>query len=146
MSSLTEYVRTKQDQQKRLANDAARVREEWSRELEALMAQLDRWLAPAVAAGLKLVPSEITVSEQALGSYQAPARTVELAGNQVAIRPVARIIVGGHGRVDVEGENGSASLIYWKPEARWMIVKERDWHKRVPLTEETFEALMEEFL
>jgi hypothetical protein len=146
MSSLSEYVKTKQDQQKRLVNDAARVREEWERELDDLMAQIDRWLEPAVKEGLKVEPSVVPISEQALGSYRAPARAVELAGNRVAIRPVARVIVGGYGRVDVTGKSEGATLIHWQPEGRWYIVRNREWSKREALDSESFERLMEVLL
>lgn len=146
MTTLADYIRIKREDERVLDENAERIREEWLRLLEELMTEIDGWLAPAVAEGLTVRKSTATIMEERLGSYEAPRRVVEFGGRRVRVEPKARIIVGGHGRVDVEGKEGTAFLIYWKPEARWMIVRERDWSKRVPLTEETFTALMEEFL
>lgn len=146
MTKLAEYIRTKREDQSLLSADAARMKAEWLRQLDDLMADIDRWLEPAVAEGLRVTKGKTELIERGLGSYSAPVRTVEFAGNRVTIEPVARVIVGGHGRVDVKSPRVTASLIFWKPEERWLIVRERNWERREPLTEESFERLMEAFL
>lgn len=130
----------------RLSADAARMREDWESELERLMAAIDDWLRPAVAEGLKSSAGSVSIAEEGLGTYQAPVRIIELAGNLVRIVPVARIVVGGYGRVDVIGRTETAFLVYWKPEGCWYIVRGRDWKGRELLTKDSFERLMEALL
>jgi len=146
MTKLAEYIRSKREDHTLLASDAAKMKEEWLRQLDDLMADIDRWLEPAVGEGLTVTKGTTELIEGGLGTYRVPMRTIEVAGNQVTIVPVARIIVGGHGRVDVKNQRATAYLIFWKPEDRWLIVRERDWERREPLTEESFERLMEAFL
>jgi hypothetical protein len=146
MTKLAEYIKTKREDQSLLASDAVRMREEWLRQLDDLMADIDRWLAPAVAEGLKVTKATTQITERRLGTYTAPMRIIEFEDNRVTIQPIARILMGGHGRVDVKLQEPVATLIFWKPENRWLLVWERDWNKREPLTQEAFERLMEALL
>jgi len=146
MTKLADYLRSKREEQELTVTNAAEVREEWLRHLEELMASIDRWLEPATREGLKLTKGSVEKSEKLLGNYTAPCRLVEFAGRRIEIQPRARMIVGGNGRVDVSSTVGRAFLIFSTPERRWFIVRERDWASREPLTEETFEQLIEAFL
>jgi len=146
MTKLADYLKSKREEQALAAADAARIKEEWLRQLEELMSCIDKWLEPATQEGLKITKTSVEKNERMLGAYTAPKRVIEFAGRKIEIEPIARIIVGGNGRVDIRSTVGRAFLIFSKAEGRWAIVNDRDWTTREPLTNETFERVMEAFL
>ena len=146
MSRLSEYIKSRREEQDLLSTDAARIKEEWLQELDKLMDTIDQWLRPSVEAGLKVTKATVPISEERLGTYIAPKRVIEFTGRRVEVEPKARVIVGGHGRVDVRSSVGTAFLIFSKPEGLWFIVKDRDWTNRETFTQDSFERLMEAFL
>ena len=144
MSKLADFVKSRKEEQE---VDAPRIKEEWLRELDKLMSRIDEWLRESVKAGLKVEKAAVEVSEERLGDdYKAPKRVIELAGRRVVIEPHARIVVGGHGRVNIEGDFGMDLLIFSKPDDTWYVVRDRASMKREPLTKETFEQVLEAHL
>ena len=146
MSKLAEYLKGKGEEENALAAGRSAMKEEWLRELDKLMTSIDEWLQPSVDIGLDLAKDTVTISEEKLGSYAAPRRIIKFAGSRVDIEPLARVIVGGHGRVDVRSALRTVFLIFSKPEGIWHIVEERDRTSRQPLNKDSFERLMETFL
>lgn len=142
MSTLADHIRNKKQEQELIASRGGAMKDEWLRELEDLMAKIDGWLQDSVQAGLNVTKGTVQISEDRLGTYVAPARTVEFAGRRVEIRPRARIIVGGDGRVDIDGDFGMDILIFSKPDGVWRIVNDRvrtDWR---PLNRENLEEVL----
>ena len=86
---------------------------EWRRALDQLFAEIERWVAPAVGAGvLTTRRSEIEVTEQDYGSYMAPVLEIRDGRLTVRLAPVggrvAGVVVSGgerhlglRGRVDL---------------------------------------------
>jgi hypothetical protein len=79
------------------------IRTEWRGAIEALMTQLQSWLRPLEERGLVATePRQIPRIEPQLGTYTATELTVHFVGHpSVRIHPVARVIVGASGRVDM---------------------------------------------
>lgn len=99
----------------------AEIRGSWTSDLHALISQFKEWLRDAVAERLLTVEEhDVTISEDDLGTYQAPALAIcAPRSRSVQIVPKARLIVGGKGRVDFESGPNRATLIrvdegHWK--------------------------------
>ena len=143
MSKLADFVKSRREEQE---VDAAGIIQEWKQELDKLMSTIDEWLGESVKAGLKVQKATVEVSEEMLGTYEATKLVIELAGRRVVIEPHARIIVGGHGRVNVDGDFGMDLLIFSKPDDTWYVVRDRASMKGERLTKETFEQVLEAHL
>jgi hypothetical protein len=146
MATLAEYIKSKREDRRTLNSNATKLRDEWLEQLDDLMADIRGWLKPAAKEGLKVNSMPVEITEQGLGTYTAPGLLIEFEASRVAIEPIARIIVGGHGRVDIRGDQVTFSLIFTKPERSWYVVRDRDWSSREPLSEKVFERLMEAIL
>lgn len=126
--------------------DSAKTLAEWKRELADLMALLTSYLAKATKEQLlEVTPNEVTIKEEQLGEYQAPALTVRAPNHrEVQIAPRARYVIGGQGRVDL-GSGPKTAMLIWNGDAwnfSWRSLGPRGWSS-APLSEETFsEALL----
>jgi hypothetical protein len=83
------------DRPKTVAEYRAEQRDEWKRAVESLFLEIERWLAPAVNDRVLVITrSEVTISEQDLGEYQAPV--LEISDGQLTVRlePVGTRVVG----------------------------------------------------
>ncbi len=143
MPDLATFFREKkqdlvQDQKRR-----EEVRQQWLGDLRALRARLRRWLEPAEREGLQVEEYDHPVREQLLGSYDAPALRLRYGGIEAQVVPVARYIVGGTGRVDVEFPGSRVLLVREGRESQWQIVRE-DPPEKLPFTPDTFADVVQE--
>lgn len=82
--------------------------------LDALAKLYDRIQRELVFAGVS--PDHIhetrhTLTEESLGTYEAPGLKVQIGTGQVTFTPVGSVIIGGYGRVDVYGPRGEVKII-----------------------------------
>ncbi|HVN85893.1 MAG TPA: hypothetical protein VMW17_13725 [Candidatus Binatia bacterium] len=110
---LIDFLRQQKHDAEREQVDWEEIRESWIRDLHALISQFKEWLRDAVTERLLTVEEyRLTVSEDDLGTYQAPALTIRAPRSRsVQIVPRGRLIVGGTGRVDFESGPNRATLI-----------------------------------
>ena len=88
------------------------VREEWLRAIDELFGRFRGWLTEAETVGLRVVEDKDHVNEDRLGTYSVP--TLQLifpSGDSILIKPKARYVVGGSGRVDFERVPRSMILV-----------------------------------
>lgn len=143
MPDLAAFFREKKKQAHAEDRRQQRAREQWLADLRALLDQLKKWLEPATREGLKVEEYDRTVREGLLGSYSAPALKLTFGSTEAHIVPVARYVVGGTGRVDVEFPGGRILLIRQGDEGQWTVVPEDRTGKK-PLSEETFSEIVQE--
>ncbi len=143
MSDLGEFFRRKKEQEAEWQRERTEILKEWLGELVELRNRLLYWLRPAISAGVKVKLPQIEISEEILGTYKAPALEIAFGLRRALIRPVARIIVGGQGRVDIESPLGNFLLIRRSPEAGWFLIR-KSWDDAKPLTEEVFADLIKD--
>lgn len=127
-----------QDQKRRAA-----VRQQWLDDLRGLRAELRKWLEPAEREGLLVEEYDHPVREQLLGAYDAPALRFGFGGVEARIVPVARYIVGGTGRVDVEFPGDRVLLVRQGRDNGWQIVRD-DRPEGRPLTMDAFAQVVQE--
>jgi hypothetical protein len=84
--------------------DWSKRKEKWLLELGRLFGFIRVSLHEAGLSEDQIVDVQHALHEDTLGFYDAPGLVVQLpAGGRVNFKPVASVVVGGYGRVDVTG-------------------------------------------
>ena len=134
------FLLDKKTEEEKSNIDWAAKRSEWLSDLRTLTAQVKDWLAPAVQKGLlRVQDDEVQIEEQYLGSYAAPSLVISGPGaSRVKLVPIARLIVGAQGRVDLISGSEKFVLVRTKP---------REWGASVPQAKKpTVSALTSDLL
>jgi len=125
----------------------------WQQKVTQLLDIIDKWLGPLIQdKTVTFTRSTDSITEEALGEYEVQSGLVQLGTKQLHLRPVASVIIGGFGRIDVDGPNGSVMFILSAPDphaprhllrdsAAWFISHPKQRRELRPLTKETFEQL-----
>lgn len=91
--------------------DWGRRREKWLSVLRQLMDALRASFKDAGVPMDQIVDTRHRLTEETLGAYEAPGLEVTIGRDLVAFIPVASLIIGGYGRVDVIGPRDQVKLI-----------------------------------
>jgi hypothetical protein len=138
---------------------------EWLGLLNELFTQIDSWLKASDPEGLLEVTAEAqTISDPALGEYQAPTRRITLGDNSVEIVPRARQVaatlllpgaeqpVRAHGLVEIRSLGWASYNLYQLPGGKWYIFNvsqqnvREDGNRVESLDAERFEAALASLL
>ena len=112
MSNLTEFLRTKQQQERAEGSSLEKRKEEWLGSLTKLFIQIKTWLAEPVSQDLiEITEESFELDEYKIGSYKAPRLVLHAGHDSVSIEPVGTIIMGAKGRVDVKASGNSFKII-----------------------------------
>jgi hypothetical protein len=140
--SLSEFLRQQKDQQQQSNMSAAEVRAEWVEAVRNLVELVQAWLRLERADGLlDLAVTQAQVDEERLGSYEVPVLEITAAGKVVTMQPVARIIIGGLGRVDLVC-GPKRRLLVRNAEKLWFVSSREPRDKGQELNEGTFKETM----
>lgn len=100
----------------------------WLGKISDLYKQVEEWFAPLVPEVVHLERGTMDVYEERLGSYQAAYLNLNLYYEVVKLIPIGTIIIGGLGRVDLIGEEGSINIVLehkgHRPQIKFYIGKE----------------------
>lgn len=122
----------------------------WVEKVEELYRQINEWIAPLQTAHIVdgITSEKIQLHEEMLGGYESSILKISLGRRILRITPVGSVIVGGMGRIDVDGPEGTARFILTTPEdegpdsymtsALWFISNSRNRRSLVPLNEDEF--------
>ncbi|MGA2174915.1 MAG: hypothetical protein ABSH38_08040 [Verrucomicrobiota bacterium] len=84
----------------------------WLQDLESFYRQIEDYIAPYTRSGKMAVrKSNISITEERLGTYEAPAMTIALDSEKVELCPVGTLLIGAKGRVDMAGRTGVVKFI-----------------------------------
>ncbi len=86
-------------------------RVKWLDALEKLFDRIQRELIFAGVDPNHIQDTHHTITEESLGTYDAPGLLVQIGTGRVTFTPVGSVIIGGYGRVDVYGPRGEVKLI-----------------------------------
>lgn len=112
MSSFTEFLRSKQNEEQAESAGLEKRKSEWLDSLNELFMQIEEWLSEPLSQNLITLKKEIMeFDEYKIGSYRASRLILQIGYNTVYIEPVGTIIVGAKGRVDVKTSGTSFKLI-----------------------------------
>lgn len=136
--------------------DSARWEERriwWQNKVGELETQVKEWLRPLIDSGtIKFSQWTVRITEETLGTYSIPTVQIELRHRNLWLRPIGSVIVGGFGRINVDGPAGNAMLILTnerddiqpdkrRAEAEWFIAHPKRPTELRILTRESFEQL-----
>lgn len=132
--------------------------ERWQASIISLHGQISNWLAEFVLDGaLDIEVEEIELREDLLDSYLVQVMTLRAGKRVVRIQPIARIIIGAVGRVDMYRQGFANSNDRYRL-IRTVDNTEGSWHIRMPFeagrepaellpaTRETFEAALDKLM
>lgn len=84
----------------------------WQDRVGELVDDITQWLSPLVESGsLRIERSTAHLEEESLGRYEISSVIVKLGPKQLMLKPLATVIIGALGRIDVTGPNGKATLL-----------------------------------
>jgi len=148
-------VRQYADQKKSVAEsvDWKERKEWWQNRVSLLFDEIYDWLKNLIESGtIEFARANVPLKEEALGAYEVESCTVCLQQQKLTFKPVGSIIIGGFGRIDVDGPNGHVMLILCNPDnntppnqlrnnATWFISHPKQRTNLRPFTKEAFEQL-----
>lgn len=144
MSSLVEFLKERRNLREESAKRRQDLLEEWKEALNGLFDKIEQWLEPAKKEGLDLERHEVEISEERLGTYRAPALEIRFADIAVRFEPIARMVLGAYGRVDVYSPLGAHKLVRLDMKGnKWYLIFREPDEKR-PLTKEALEDFLKE--
>ncbi|MBC7602152.1 MAG: hypothetical protein H7255_05760 [Ramlibacter sp.] len=131
--------------------DWAERKQWWISKVSQLLTSVELWLAPLVEDGVvKFTRTTVTLSEEKLGQYEIPLGIIEYAGQPMHIKPIASVVLGGFGRVDIYGPNGRVLLVLtqpdedlppekWRESALWFVAQSGRRTALTPLDQSSFQ-------
>jgi hypothetical protein len=130
------------------AVDVEGTKREWLGGIEKLYAQIEQWLDPLRRQGLvKVARTDFTIREETLGTYSAPGLEIEAGGRKISVEPIARVVFGGSGRVDMGHGPLSRVLIRAPKETgEWIISARSPSDGGRELNEDTFSEALQSLL
>ena len=92
--------------------DWDKTRENWLDVLHNLFAQMEEYLKRYIDAGeIGIRRDKISLSENALGTYETEQLTFHIGNEKVIVRPIGTLLIGARGRVDLIGARGTLRLV-----------------------------------
>jgi hypothetical protein len=125
----------------------------WTTQVTLLLDRIQGWLRPLIDdKTIEFERAKISVTEEMLGQYEVDSGIVHLGSNKLQLLPVASVILGGFGRIDMIGPNGRIMLILiprnpnlpqeqQRANAVWFLAHPAHRSELSELTQETFEQV-----
>lgn len=148
--SLKEILEKKKEQLDKESQDWRARREEWLRQITALLDTIRAWIKPLENKQyLSVETKEITITEELLGTYQAPSMIITFfTGEKVHLTPKGLHIIAGEGRVDLKLGQREIMIVGQDEEPGWFFAERegRGKPRYFEFSRENFEQLLQEYL
>jgi len=149
-SQLEEILEKKKEQLDKESQDWQARRDEWLRQITALLDTIREWIKPLEDKQyLSVETTEITITEELLGTYQAPSMIITFfTGERVQLIPKGLHIIAGQGRVDLKLGQREIMIIGQDEEPGWFFAERegRGKPKYFEFSKDNFEQLLQEYL
>jgi hypothetical protein len=87
--------------------DWSKQREEFLSHISRLYLEIQGFLKEFIDSGkIVMKPSDISLSEEFVGSYKAPRMTILIGNKEVTLTPIGTNLIAAKGRIDMKGRNG----------------------------------------
>jgi hypothetical protein len=132
--------------------DWSQVREKWIERVDALFKQIEEWFKDLTEDGLRISYPEIEIHEEVLGKYAIHSMELGLGKeNSIVFEPIARVIVGGKGRIDFYklGARSKRMMLLQFDEddgAKWEIWPSKISKDRQEFSKENLERIIEDWI
>jgi len=92
--------------------DWINIHDEWVHQVDDFFEMVRKFLQKYVDDGKVVIrDEELTICEEHLGIYKTKKLYVQVVGEEVVFTPIGRLIIGGYGRIDMEGRSGKVKFI-----------------------------------
>lgn len=92
--------------------DPKKQLEEWFHYIEVLYEKINSFMKTYIDDGMATISyNNITLTEDFSGSYQIRQMLLKIGRSTITFTPIATMLIGAKGRVDVQGPSGGARLI-----------------------------------
>ncbi|WP_404405178.1 hypothetical protein [Jeotgalibacillus malaysiensis] len=124
MSEFSEFLREKNEMSKAKEIQWEQVKSEWIQTVEDFMEELSGWVEDERQKGLvKIEKTQVKLTEEELGAYAVSSLKMRVGKTTVNVTPIARLVVGATGRIDVFGEF-SRYIVLDHKDRGWIYRKE----------------------
>jgi hypothetical protein len=124
--------------------EAARIKDEWLRAVEALGGEVRGW---AENKGWSVEQSEREVTEEQPGTYTVPVLEIETPRGQVVLEPKGQDLIGARGRVDLYAwPSLYRVMLLRRPGQDWVVRTESGLNWPHPWEQATFVEIAEGLL
>lgn len=113
VDTFDEFVKQRTEQARQFAetlNPKERLAT-WKRELDSLYQKMEEYLKGYTDSGLRTERRPVQLTENGLGSYDAQALAILIGDDEVIAEPVAALLIGCSGRVDLSGPYGILRIV-----------------------------------
>ena len=116
---------------------------DWLKSIESLYNQIQKYLAGAIKEGsVKLTYKPKRIAEDYLGDYKVDEMLLQVGSERAVFSPKGLNVVGATGRIDLQGDLGTVTIIRQSGE-RWGVIETRlPALKIVPLNEDSLLAAL----
>ncbi len=144
--TFTDFLkRRKEEFNKEPSVDWDKEKEDWIASVDALYKKIERWLKQAQDEDLlKIQYEDEELSEERLGSYKIRSMHIDSEFIRVKIRPVARIVIGGKGRLDMIC--GSKKMMIVRSDDKWKFAIRTPKFESWPLNKKSFTEILQEMM
>ena len=126
--------------------------QKWIAHCKTLLLRINEWLQPLEAEGyLEIQWETISIWEDQFGEYEVPALRLVFFDRQIlAIRPVAYLVIGSRGRVDITAGNTPLAMLLHSGNGEWAFARREGRYgkpvRRWSFNKVTFEEFLVAFL
>ncbi|QKJ31706.1 hypothetical protein HQ865_18685 [Mucilaginibacter mali] len=144
MLTFKEFLEKKSHDENR--TDWTLRKQKWVSSVDRLFNDVSDWLSPFLKESLlKIDRKNIHVYESYIGSYDVPQLDIVIGNDLISLVPKGTLILGAHGRVDIQGPKGDA-IILEKDWNVWEIANKTDKTKFYSFNKLAFEALVQHLI
>lgn len=131
ISLIQERSRTISEQEIEQGIDWSNRRGWWLKKIDELYDFIKPLLSDT---GVSISEQSFEIHEELLGTYRTKKLLIKMGLSCFEMKPIASVIIGGVGRIDVQGPFGSARLILATPdgESEQDFFQNAVWHVTVP--------------
>ena len=117
--------------------DPNEERQQWIQTVRSFCDEVTQWSS---AQGWRVVPEEMKLTEELLGTYPVPTLNIQTKHGAVVVEPVARVVMGALGRIDLYAYPTlfRVMLLRSTKDDRWRIRTDSGIFLRQPWNERTF--------
>ncbi len=105
-------IKKKEKEKSKVEIDWPARKDQWLKLVKELYDQIIKWLDPYIKKELLNINcKKIRLSEEYIGSYEIDEMVIKMPDEKVTLTPIGSLIIGAHGRVDMQGDKGKAMFL-----------------------------------
>lgn len=149
-SQLEEILEKKKERLKKDAPDWEATRNKWLKDLHDLLETIREWTKPLEDKQyITVTPFEVTITEEILGTYKAPALTITFfTGEKIHLVPKGLQVIAGKGRVDLKLGQREVMIVGQDEKPGWFFAERegRGKPRSFEFNKDNFEQLLQDYL